>query len=147
MKRVFIILLSTAIFAACETSDKKTEEPLTSDQKDQAAKDSANFTSVRWTDSTFLDLGSVKKGQVVEVSFPFENSGDKNLIITNVTASCGCTIPETPQEPFAPGKGGVIKAKFDSNNQSVGEHRKNVTVSANTEPKIHLLSFRVQVTE
>jgi hypothetical protein len=90
----------------------------------------------------------VKKGQMVEVSFPFKNTGNKNLIITNVQAGCGCTVPEKPQEPFAPGQGGVIKATFDSKTQAVAEHRKQVFVSSNTNPnREHQLTFRVLVTE
>ncbi len=149
MKRLFIIITSLTLLAACGTSDKQAEQKvLTDEEKDTAAKDSANYTSISWNDSTFIDLGKVTKGQVVEVNFPFTNSGNKNLVITNVTASCGCTIPEKPQEPFTPGKGGVIKGKFDSQNQAIGEHRKTVFVSANTDPnREHQLSFRVEVVE
>ena len=148
MKKFFIILAASAFIIACGNGDKQAPVTgLTDEQKDQAAKDTANYTSINWTDSTFIDLGKVKKGQVVEVTFPFTNSGEKNLFITNVTAGCGCTIPEKPQEAFAPGKGGVIKATFDSNNQAVGEHRKQVFASANTKPyREHQLTFRVEVT-
>jgi len=149
MKKLFIMLAISAVIASCGTSDKQTpSEPITDAQKDQAARDTANYTTISWTDSTFLDLGKVKKGQIVEVSFPFTNAGDKNLFITNVTAGCGCTVPEKPQEAFPPGKGGVIKAQFDSNNQAVGEHRKQVFASANTKPnREHQLTFRVEIIE
>ncbi len=102
---------------------------------------------MQWLDSTYKDLGKVKEGQVVEVAYRFKNTGTKNLVIANVSASCGCTIPEKPEKPIAPGEEGVIKAKFDSKGRPKGEARKDVFVKANTEPQDQQLSFRVEITE
>ena len=121
---------------------------MTQEQKDQAAKDSANFTTIEWLDSTVKDLGKIKEGQVVEVSYRFKNTGDKPLIIAVVTASCGCTVPEKPEKPIAPGQEDVIKAKFDSKGRPKGEARKDVFVTANTKPESSMqLSFKVEITE
>ena len=57
------------------------------------------------------------------------------LIIKNVTASCGCTIPEKPEEPIAPGNTGKIKATFDSRGRA-GMNQKVITVVANTKETI-----------
>ena len=37
-------------------------------------------------------------------TFEIKNTGDGPLVITRVTASCGCTQPEWTKEPVAPGK-------------------------------------------
>jgi hypothetical protein len=149
MKNIFIILTALLSLAACQTVDKKaTGKTLSQEEKDKAAKDSANFTTIQWLDSTFMDLGKVKEGRVVEVSYRFKNTGDHNLIITDVSAQCGCTVPEKPEEPIAPGKEGVIKAKFDSKGRPIGEARKEVYVKANTAPQKDMtLTFRVEITE
>jgi hypothetical protein len=69
-------------------------------------------------------------------------------VIANVSASCGCTVPEKPEKPFAPGEEGVIKAKFDSKGRPRGETRKEVFVTANTSPEnLTPLSFRVEITD
>ena len=147
MKKILFVLFAAGIFA-CQTSDEKTVNALTQEQKDKAARDSANFTSIEWLDSTFRDLGKVKEGQVVEVSYRFRNSGEKNLVIANVSASCGCTVPEKPEKPYAPGEEGVIRAKFDSKGRPAGETRKDVYVTANTTPESAIrLSFKVEITE
>ncbi len=146
MKKVIIILLTAGLFA-CQASDKNQVKELTQAEKDIAAKDSANFTSIQWLDSTFQDLGKVKEGQVVEVSYRFKNAGTKNLVIANVSASCGCTVPEKPEKPIAPGEEGVIKAKFDSKGRPKGENRKDVFVIANTPEHSSQLSFKVEITE
>jgi len=150
-----MILAAGISLLACNTSDKKTEEgrekfvkdSLTAEKNHQLLNDSASATTIEWLDSTYLDMGKVKEGKVVEVSFRFKNTGDKPLVITNVTASCGCTVPEKPEQPFAAGEEGVITAKFDSKARS-GENRKDVHVTANTRPmNSHTLTFRVEVTK
>ena len=148
MKRLFIILVAVVSLAACQTADKKaTERPLSEEEKQNALKDSSSYTTIQWLDSTFKDLGKVKKGTVKEVSYRFKNTGNKNLIISDVKAACGCTVPETPEKPFAPGEEGVIKAKFDTKSQPAGEHRKYVNVTANSIPSLSELTFRVEITE
>ncbi len=147
MKQLLFILLAAGLFA-CQNADTKTDKALTLEERESSTKDSANFTSIQWLDSTYIDLGKVKEGQVVEVSYRFKNSGDKNLVIANVSASCGCTVPEKPEKPFSPGEEGVIKAKFDSKGRGKGETRKEVFVTANTKPEnLTQLSFRVEITD
>lgn len=146
MKKLLIVVVAAGLFA-CQSSDSKAVKELTQEEKMNATKDSANFTSIQWLDSTYRDLGKVKEGQVVEVSFRFKNSGTKNLVIADVSASCGCTVPEKPEQPFAPGEEGVIKAKFDSKGRPKGEARKSVFVNANTPLATTELSFRVEITE
>ena len=107
--------------------------------------DSANFTTIEWLGGTTKDFGSMKQGETLEVSFKFKNNGTKPLIISDVTASCGCTVPEKPKKPFAPGETGVIKASFDSNRGQVGHNSKQVTVISNTNPQATTLVFSVDV--
>jgi hypothetical protein len=150
MKRTFFFLFVAAGFVACTSADKKTGESTNADSTMRAEKaklmsDTANYTSIQWLDSTFLSMGTVNEGAQVEVSFRFKNTGNKPLVIADVTASCGCTIPETPQQPFAPGEEGTIKAKFNSEGRP-GENRKHINVDANTSPsRSHELNFTVDV--
>lgn len=44
--------------------------------------------------------------------FKFTNAGDSPLAITRVHSSCGCTVPEKPADPVAPGAGGVIPVVY-----------------------------------
>ena len=147
MKKLLFVICVAGLFA-CQTADKKTGAVLTQEEKDKAARDSANFTTIEWLDSTVKDLGQIKEGQVVEVSYRFKNTGDKPLVIAGVSASCGCTVPEKPEKPIAPGLEDVIKAKFDSKGRPKGENRKDVFVTANTKPQSSTqLSFKVVIAE
>jgi hypothetical protein len=160
MKTILILITAALFMASCNSADKNadgtskndttqyTKDSLAKIQREVDENGFSSYTSIQWIDSTYIDLGKLKKGGEVEVSFRFRNTGDKPLVISNVTAGCGCTVPEKPEKPYAPGEEGVIKAKFDSKSQSVGEQRKHVTVTANTTPaSVHTLNFRVEVTE
>ena len=59
-----------------------------------------------------FDFGTINEGDVVEHVFKFTNTSDKPLTISNARGSCGCTVPEWPREPIAPGEDGEIKVKF-----------------------------------
>lgn len=155
MKKKFIAFIAAASLAACTTTDKKTDDSkrqetflkdsIAAAEKMKMMNDTASFTTIEWLDSVSIDLGKVKEGKEVEVSYHFKNTGDKPLVVVNVTASCGCTVPEKPEQPIAPGQEGVIKAKFDSKGRK-GPNEKHISVDANTKPsRSHELSFRVEV--
>ncbi len=156
MKRILVATVLAGLLISCKSVDKKGNASSEQDtriqdsiryaEKQKAINDTANYTTLTWLDSTYLDMGKVKEGQVVEVTYRFKNTGTRPLVILDVTASCGCTVPEKPEQPFAPGEEGVIKAKFDSKGRP-GENRKHISVDANTNPsRSHSLDFRVEVT-
>lgn len=157
MKKVFIVFSLAASLAACKSNDKKTTGPEVASNDVAADKvapvvvnnetpeqPNPDNTTIQWLDSTFIDLGKKPEGKEMMISFRFKNTGDKPLVIKDVTASCGCTVPEKPEKPFAPGEEGVIKAKF--NGIGSGEVRKDVHVTANTNPSsAHTLTFRTEL--
>jgi len=150
MKKLLFVLSVLALIStvACKTNDKKSANTsdLTQEEKTKIGLDSANFTSIEWLDSTNANLGKVKEGAIVEVAYRFKNSGNKVLVVEDVTAGCGCTVPEKPEKPIAPGEESVIRAKFDSKGKA-GTQNKYITVTANTTPsKQQVLQFTVEVT-
>jgi hypothetical protein len=84
-------------------------------------------------DSATYQFGAVQEGDVVEHTFRFRNDGEFPLIINNVSASCGCTIPEWPRDPIAPEEESSILVRFNSKGKP-GTQVKTITVYANTEP-------------
>ncbi len=71
-------------------------------------------------------FGKVKQNEPVSVDFQFTNTGTKPIIIEDATAECGCTKPEFPPRPIAPGKAGAIKVTYDS--KTMGVFTKKITV-------------------
>lgn len=94
-------------------------------------------TTVQLIDSVF-NFGKITEGEKVTFNFRFKNSGNKPMVITNTSASCGCTVPEKPEKPIMPGEEGFIKVVFNSSGK-VGHNQKNITVMANTTPAFPLL--------
>ncbi len=76
------------------------------------------------------DFGWINVGDKVSGTFPFTNSGKTPLIIDNADTACGCTIPEFPNHPIAPGESGEIKVTFDSAGK-VGVQNKTITIKSN----------------
>ena len=79
--------------------------------------------------SDTIDYGTIEKGSNGVRVFEFTNTGNAPLIISNVTSTCGCTIPKKPDGPILPGKTGQIEVKYDTNR--VNPIRKTITVISN----------------
>ncbi len=79
------------------------------------------------------NFGDLKEGEIVTHSFKFTNTGKVPLTILRATSSCGCTVPEWPEDPIPPGGTGELTAKFNSEGRT-GEQKKLIKVEANTYP-------------
>ncbi|MFZ1702928.1 MAG: DUF1573 domain-containing protein [Saprospiraceae bacterium] len=94
------------------------------------------LTGIKFDNPNF-DWGKVNDGDKVTHIFKFSNTGKEPLIISDAKGSCGCTVPEWPKEPIAPGAKGEIKVVFDSKGKGSKEGKldtKKVTITANTDP-------------
>ncbi len=149
MKRIFIALTSVAMlsFTACNNAtdqikdDSNTAETNTAlDAGTVEAEGTPTFTFAEET----YDFGDITDGDVVEHDFTFKNTGNAPLIITNAEGSCGCTVPQWPREPIAPGEEGLIKVSFNSTGKT-GNQTKEVKLYANTVPNIKMLRISAQV--
>lgn len=92
------------------------------------------------------DFGEMKEGDVVVHRFQFSNTGKVPLTILKAYAGCGCTVPEWPEEPIAPGGIGEIMVKFKSEGKK-GQQNKIVKVIANTFPNETMLRIKALVNE
>jgi len=80
------------------------------------------------------DFGKFKEEDgKVTYKFEFINTGGSDLIIQNVTASCGCTAPRWTREPVPPGATGYVAATYNPAGRP-GAFRKYVTVISNSDP-------------
>lgn len=115
----------------------------TNTQPQQPEVDPATAANVVFAENEF-DFGTLEEGEKVEHVFKFENTSANPLTISNARGSCGCTVPEWPREPIAPGESGEIKVKFDSKGKK-GKQSKTVTISANTIPGNTILTITSDV--
>ncbi len=80
-------------------------------------------------ESLVHDYGNITQGDNGTCEFVFKNTGKADLTLTNCRASCGCTVPQWPKDPIAPGKKGVIKVTYNTNR--IGAINKSITVESN----------------
>jgi hypothetical protein len=73
-----------------------------------------NLKAVIEFEELTIDYGTIEKGANGVRVFKFINSGNSPLVISNVKASCGCTIPKKPNKPILPGATGEIEIKYDT---------------------------------
>ena len=142
MYKYIFILTSLFFLVGCDVRNK------TSVEKNKPLKQQIEITdptTVQIIDSSY-NFGKVAEGEIVEYNYRFKNTGTKPLIVTNVSASCGCTVPEKPEQPIKPGDTGFIKVKFNSEHR-VGNAHKTVNVSSNAEPAFPELLLIGEVTE
>jgi len=80
------------------------------------------------------DFGKFKEadGKVTH-KFEFINTGGSDLVVQNVSASCGCTAPSWTREPIPPGGKGFVAATYNPAGRP-GAFRKYVTVISNSNP-------------
>jgi Protein of unknown function (DUF1573) len=90
------------------------------------------------------DFGKVTQGERVKFAFTFKNVGGSDLTIENASGSCGCTVPEWPKNPIAPGKEGIVNVEFNSENKS-GLQNKTVTLVTNCEPSTKVINISAEV--
>ena len=149
MKKLVIAFSTIAILASCATRNSESTETVA--PAGNMAVPAANATPANLPDPTTVqlidsvyDFGTVQDGAVVQFSYRFKNTGTKPLVIMNASASCGCTVPEKPEQPIMPGETGYIKVKFDSKGR-VGEAHKTVHVESNAQPQFPELLLKGNV--
>jgi hypothetical protein len=103
------------------------------------------LTSVKFEKSAH-DFGTIKQETKNNYKFKFKNTGSSPLIIENAQGSCGCTVPEYPKEPIAPGASAFITVEYSPGKQQ-GANTKTVTITANTEPRETVLTISANVEE
>ena len=90
------------------------------------------------------DFGKMTEGEVVSYTFHFRNTGTADLLLTSVSASCGCTVPKYSKKPVKPGDTGEIEIEFNSLGKH-GAQRKSIAVRGNTSPPVTILMITAQV--
>ncbi len=141
---------SICLLAACTSGEKKNSQlpdnAISTDVVRNTATASSDSSKVKDNTPVFQfadeshDFGTIVQGEKISYAFRFKNVGSGDLVIRAANGSCGCTVPEYPKEPVAPGKDGIINVTFNSEGKD-GEQNKTVTLIANTIPNTKVLTI------
>lgn len=121
---VFLIGLSLGVYAQTATA--------------------SNGGSITWK-AVEHDFGNIPQGVPVTAEFVFTNTGNTNIILSEVKPSCGCTAADYTKEPVAPNKSGYIKATYNAS--SIGSFTKAITVKHNVGEGTQVLILKGTVVE
>ena len=80
---------------------------------------------------TEKDFGTIPLNEKREHVFKLVNTGNKPLVVYDVTTSCGCTKAEYSKEPVRPGETLDLKVVFHAEDK--GRFRKSLRVYCNVE--------------
>jgi len=151
MKRYLILSCSLFLLVACnnntgDNKDGKLSASLVNNPHTASGIDNASAALKPTMDfkDTLHEFGTMHAGEAVSYEFSFTNNGKSPLIITSASGSCGCTVPDYPHDPVAPGKSAVMKVTFNSTGKS-GHQEKSVTINTNTLRSVHMLYIKADV--
>ncbi len=108
--------------------DAESKKKRAAEKAKASAKAQINFEQSRY------NFGTIKQGDKINYAFKFTNTGKKDLVIDNATATCGCTQPGFPFLPIPPGKTGEITVTYNSTGK-LGPQKPTITVTSNAGTK------------
>lgn len=138
--RFFIPLSFAALFAlttACNSTNNN-------DSIDTSVVNNDGKLPEMTFNDTFHDFGKIQEGEKVTYTFNFKNTGPGTLVIESATSSCGCTVPEKPEEPVPSGASNHITVKFNSEGKS-GVVHKEVYLTTNSRPSRKTLYIQAEI--
>ena len=145
---IIIPLFAALLIFGCKPNGQNRQETISTDvvQNPNSASGNANQGSLPIIkfDDIEHDFGRIIEGESVSYVFNFKNTGKSDLLIAEVSTSCGCTVPSYPKTPIRPGETGTIKVAFNSNGKR-GFQTKNILVVSNTQPNTTVIRIKAQV--
>lgn len=130
-----LLVFSAAIISCASPSEEKMHSRVFTET---AASDSARFTMIS---EPLHNFGKIQFGEKIRHAFYFKNSGTSPLIISNVSATCGCTVAEFPKAAILPNHVDSVITLYDSNLSGRGVQNKVITVFSNSPNSPFLLTL------
>ncbi|MDD2345556.1 MAG: DUF1573 domain-containing protein [Bacteroidales bacterium] len=128
----FTITSMLLFLSSCGNSEKPISTDVVNNPKSASSTKEGSVPMLTF-DKNEHDFGIAMQGERLSYSFKFTNTGKKDLIISQTSASCGCTVADFPQTPIHPNGKGHVTIVFDTKGLK-GLQTKSVVVYANTNP-------------
>lgn len=152
MKR-YLVILGFGCMALClascgnDSGNESTNEVTTDLVKNPVTasgeKTKSNLPVMEF-EQTSHDFGMIVQGEKVSHTFKFTNTGGSNLVISQASSTCGCTVPNFSKRPIKPGAKGTIEVVFNSAGRS-GSNTKSVRILSNAQPNSVELEITAEI--
>lgn len=144
MKKSFIWVVTVLLFASCQNSDKSLPTDLIENSTSIDSKGAPKEAPLFKFEKMEYNFGKVTQGEKLTYTFNFTNSGKSDLLISQASGSCGCTVAEFPQEPIKAGGKGSIAVTLNTEGKK-GPLDKTITIFANSYPSETVLHIKAMV--
>jgi hypothetical protein len=143
--RNLVFVLPFLFLFSCSSGDQDliSSDVVNNPNSAKGGTDHSSLPSIKFEEEVH-DFGKILEGETVSYSFRFTNTGKSDLVIADVSTSCGCTVPSFPKTPIHPGEKENIKISFNSAGKR-GFQTKNIVVVANTQPNSTTVRIKAQV--
>ena len=145
-KTFFAIVLGGLMLTACggnSATDGIDVDLIDNPRSAEGYDESAKMPVITF-DQDLHDFGRLSAGENISYSFHFRNTGNADLIISNTSATCGCTVADYPKGRIAPGGEGYVTVTVKSDGKS-GQQYQEVTIVSNAQPATSRLKIVAQV--
>ena len=144
-KTIILIAVSMLMLTGCKGKTiQDADVDLIRNPRSAQGYDESEKMPVLTFDSDMHDFGRLSAGENISYSFHFRNTGTADLIISNTSATCGCTVADYPKGRIAPGGEGYVTVTFKSAGKA-GQQYQEVTIVSNAQPATCRLKILAQV--
>lgn len=137
MKKLFSVLfflMGLSLVAFAQEGKAKTEKAAQTTQTEEIQE--AIGPKLQFEEEK-VDFGTIAQDSEPFRTIKIKNVGDAPLLITNARGSCGCTVPQAPKKPIAPGESAEMKIRYDT--KRIGPINKTVTLTTNEKAKTRVI--------
>ena len=144
-KTIILIAVSMLMLTGCKGKTiQDADVDLIRNPRSAQGYDESEKMPVLTFDSDMHDFGRLSAGENISYSFHFRNTGNADLIISNTSATCGCTVADYPKGRITPGGEGYVTVTFKSAGKA-GQQYQEVTIVSNAQPATCRLKILAQV--
>ena len=136
MKR-FALLLTCVAVAGLAVAEPPAAKPAT-DPKAADAKAAATKGPRIGVEPESFDFGKALQNKTLTKEFSLRNFGNEDLVISEVTTTCGCTVADLTTKTLKPGASTPLTVKLDTRSNQ-GKLERQVSIVSNDPQKKTLM--------
>ncbi|RUT79222.1 DUF1573 domain-containing protein [Ancylomarina longa] len=125
---LFLIISYSTLLGACGNNSEKGIS--TQSNKNRNPEIAKSYPKFEFTEEIHK-FGVISEGEIAVCEFYYKNTGQADLIISNIETSCGCTAVDWDKYPLKQGEEAKLSVQFDSKGRS-GIQYKAITIFCNT---------------